>query len=167
MPYRLRIIALVLSGIGLLSCSLFPGRTRTPEAPPVIRYVNLKFIYDYFINQSNDARELAQRKAAAIEAIRKIEMQMKEPNANMPELMLNHQRQKYTYQVLEKQEEEHKQRISQRIQRALGDLAEDMGADYILNIGDEVIYAKKRYDVTEQVIREVVDLGKRSEPVSR
>ncbi len=164
---RYKALLIILLGGTLLSCSLFTGSRNAPEAPPVIRYVNLKFIYDYFINKSRDAQEIARKKEKVIESIQSLERRMKDPKEKTAEVELAHQRQKYLYEVLEKQESEHMQKISQRIKRVLNDLSENMEIDYIFNIGDEVIYAKKKYDITEQVIREVIDLGTRSEPVSR
>jgi len=149
------------------ACTGYRDRKAPAEGQCVIRYVNLKYLYDYMINNNKDALEIAQKKETAISTLKQMETQMKDPSAGTAELALNYSRQKQLYSLLEKQEDEFKRKMSQRIHRSLLDVAEQTGADFVLNIGDEVIYGKKKYDITEDVIREIISLGKRSEPVSR
>jgi len=150
----------------ILSCSLVRGRSGAGE-PPVIRFVNLKYIYDFFINKNKDARDIAKKKEDVIAELKTMETQLNDPKKSSPDLALNYQRKKQLYGVLGKEEDEYKKKISQRIHLAMTGIAEETGVDFILNIGDEVIFGKKKYDITEDVIREVMDIGKRSEPVAR
>lgn len=164
----MRSLALVLffcSTAVSLSCSLFQGGSAAP-APPVIRFVNLKYVYDYMINKSKDAKDLSKKKDDAISSMKNLEAQMKDGKIT-PELELNYQRKKQLYIIIAKEEDEYKKKMSLRINQALSAVAESSGVDYILNIGDEVIYGKKKYDITEDVIHEVANIGKKNEPLSR
>jgi len=61
----------------------------------------------------------------------------------------------------------YKAKILSQIDRAVKNVAKTIKADFIYNLGDELIYAKKEYDVTEDIIREIVRLEERRSPEAR
>ncbi len=42
-----------------------------------------------------------------------------------------------------------------------------MNVDFICNVGDDLLYAKKEFDVTEDVLREIMRLDERNSPEAR
>ncbi|MFC1670786.1 OmpH family outer membrane protein, partial [Spirochaetota bacterium] len=54
-----------------------------------------------------------------------------------------------------------------KINTAVKRVAKKIEADFILNLGDGVVFARKKYDLTEEIIREILKLERRKSPVSR
>jgi Skp family chaperone for outer membrane proteins len=71
------------------------------------------------------------------------------------------------YSAILEEEESFRAGILRRINQAVTEIASDTGIDFVLNIGDEVIYARGKYDITEDVIREMLKTEKRSDPSVR
>jgi Skp family chaperone for outer membrane proteins len=134
---------------------------------PVVRYVNLRTVYGAVLSRDEKAQRLNEKRDtinAQIEEDRRL-LLLDGVDRDEVSRRLGSARRKLL--ELADDEESHKARLLNRIQTAIKNVAESIGADFVLNGGDDVLYGKKRYDITEDVIRELERIETRSDPVSR
>ncbi len=158
--------AIVLLAAATASCSYF-GRKDAPAPPPVIRYMNLKAVYDFVLNRNRDALDVKKKADVAAARIREIERELDDPGRDHIALLDEYRRLRGDLYALKKQSRGHKIRILSLIDRAVKNVAQKKKLDFIHNIGDELLYAKKEFDVSEEIIREIVRLEGRNTPESR
>lgn len=159
-------LAILLLAATASSCSYF-SKKDAPPPPPVIRYMNLKAVYDFLLNRSRDALEVKKKSDAMSVRMREIERERREPNRDREALEEEYFRVKGEYDALKKAMKSHKVKLLSRIDRAVRNVAKKMKIDFIHNIGDELLYARKEFDVSEEIIRELVRIEDRSAPESR
>ena len=158
--------AIVMIAASAASCSNFLKKDAVPP-PPVIRYINLKAVYDFLLNRTRDALEVKKNYDATASRLREIEVERGEESRDTDALEDEFLRLKVEHDALKKAMKGHKVKLLSRIDRAVRNVAKKMQVDFIHNIGDELIYAKKEYDVSEEIIRELVRIEDRSAPESR
>ena len=129
--------------------------------------MNLAAIYASVQAQNDDSKKLIGAKLIIQKEIESIKGQLLIGNADTAGLAkkLNESEEKLSR--LETEERKIKSKILAHINTAVKRIAQRMDADYVLNIGDEVVYAKKKFDITDDVLREIVRLDDRKSPVSR
>lgn len=117
-----------------------------------IRYVNLQTIFEFTAAYDPEAMKT---KIAMEKLYKKMKSSDKIKDT------------KTKLKRLQREENYQKTKLYKLINNAVKIVADRHGLDFILNSGDELIYGKKKYDITEEVIREIVKLKKRNAPVSR
>jgi Skp family chaperone for outer membrane proteins len=162
--------AILLIALAAVACSTVPPVARIGEKSPqpvVIRYVNLPAVYETLKKKSDTARRIMADK----EAVRKeLDLAQEEILLSSGEKKAAVERMKalrLRYNAILEEEESFRAAILRRINQAVTEIASDTGIDFVLNIGDEVIYARGKYDITEDVIREILKAEKRSDPSVR
>ena len=144
-------------------------RERNVNTGPRFCYVNLNIIVEYMINNDPDAMEVKKRKEDIIQKIDSINKQLADIDDKIDRDEYIEKQKNYNMELAElKTDEEHyKNRILNQIDRALENIAKKSDIDFIFNIGEGAVYAKKEYDITEEVLREIIRQKERSSPVSR
>ncbi len=134
-----------------------------------LRYVNLNIIFEYLSGRDIEARELKKRREDITRKIDDISAKMEnltgEKNKN--ELAEKHKQYRSDLAKIKADEELLKSRIYGRIDRALESIAKRSDIDFIFSIGEGAVYAKKEYDMTEELLREILKQAERSVPVVR
>ena len=133
------------------------------------RYINLKIIFDYLITNDNEAKDTKRQREEILQKIDNISGQIDvQSDERVKKELLEKQRQYKTELVKIKNDEEiYKQKIYTNIDRALEQIAKKADIDFIFNIGEGAVYAKKEYDITEELLREIMKRNERSAPASR
>ena len=148
------------------SCSYL--RKKDEPAPrPVIRYMNLKAVYNFSLNRNRDALDVKKKLDEKIARMKEIEGDLDEPSTDHVALLDEYRTLDAELSALKGRSKYYKTKILGQIDRAVKNVAKNVKVDFIYNIGDELIYAKKEYDVTEEIMREIVRLEERSAPESR
>ncbi|MBN2159716.1 MAG: OmpH family outer membrane protein [Spirochaetes bacterium] len=150
----------------LSSCSYFKKKDEIGPAP-VIRYMNLKAAYDFVLNRNRDAIEVKKKVDERMARLKEVERELDRPATDHVSLLDEYRTVTAELFALRGKSKYYKGQILNVIDRALKNVAGRLKVDFIYNIGDELMYAKKEYDVTEDVIREVVRLEERRAPESR
>ncbi len=161
-----------LIAIGLCTVLLMPGcslfrKKQGPGPGPVIRYMNLKAVYDFVLNRDPDALKDSDRHGELLKEIRALETAILKEEGDREELNREYDKKMKRLLVLDGRVERHKRKILLQINRAVTIVSKNLDIDYVLNFGEDTIYAKKEFDITEDVIREILKIEKRTEPVSR
>ena len=159
--------AAALCAVVTLSCSAPAVRTEKNSGAPVIRCVNVRALYETMKARSEKAGNISAEKEKVRQEIENIQEALlvspDERKASIEKI----KRLRDRYADLEGQEASIKAEILKKINQALAAVASDTGVDFVLNMGDEVIYARGKYDITEDVLREIVKSEKRSAPAVR
>ncbi len=148
------------------SCSYFKKKGEIGP-PPVIRYLNLKAVYSYILNKNRDALDVKKKLDQKMARLREIERDLNEPSGDHVALLDEYRQLASDLAALKGRSKYYKGMILTQIDRAVKNTAKKMRIDFIHNIGDELIYAKKEYDVTEDVILEIMRLDERRAPEAR
>jgi Skp family chaperone for outer membrane proteins len=152
-----------------ISCAT-PNRQKLPADAEVqsIRYINIQAVFEFLSGRDNTALKLKIDKEEAIKNFQLIEEKLlSDSSPSKQKISSEYNEAKKKLAGLEKDEAGLKIKFLKQINTAVKILAKDMNADFILNLGDEVIFAKKKYDITEDVLREIIKLEKRSDPSVR
>lgn len=164
MRYSAVICAVALA---LLSSCSYLKKKDVPGPPPVIRYMNLKSTYDFVLNRNRDALGVKKKLDEKMARLKEIERNLDQPATDHVALLDEYRGLAAELAALKGKSKYYKGQILGLIDRAVKNVAARLNVDFIYNIGDELMYAKKEYDVTEDVIREVVRLDERKAPESR
>lgn len=148
------------------SCSYFKKKDG-PGPPPVIRYMNLKSVYHFVLNRNRDAVEVKKKLDAKMTRMKEVERKLEEPATDHVALLDEYRQLAVELSDLKGRSKYYKAKILSEIDRAVKNVAKSVKADFVYNLGDELLYAKKEYDVTEDVIREIVRLEERRSPEAR
>ena len=142
-----------------------------PDVAPSykIRYVNINIIFDYMIKNNGNAGEISKRKQDILAKIELSDTQLADPgNAGKRDEILKNRNQYYSdLEEIKKDEDHYKNLFLNQIDSALKVIAKKSDIDFILNIGEGVVYSKKEYDITEELLREIIKQKQRSAPVTR
>jgi Skp family chaperone for outer membrane proteins len=149
-----------------VSCSYFKKKEGAGP-PPVIRYMNLKAVYNSVLNKNRDAVDVKKKLDAKLTRMREVERELGEPATDHVALLDEYRQLAVELSDLKGRSKYYKAKILNQIDRAVKNVAKTAKADFIYNLGDELIYAKKEYDVTEDIIREIVRLDERRSPEAR
>ena len=156
---------LLLSILFLFSCTSLKKSTKTEET--IIRYVNLEAVVNYTKNSDKEVVNKLNKKKKLINTITNIEVLLLKTHKNKKKLQLELKKSKKQLDKIAKSEVKTKKELLNKINISVQKIAKQINADFILNIGDEVIYAKKKYDITEEIIKEYIKQEKKTAPVSR
>jgi Skp family chaperone for outer membrane proteins len=148
------------------SCSYFKKKDNI-GLPPVIRYMNLKAVYNFILNKNRDALDVKKKLDSKITRMKEVERELEEPATDHVALLDEYRQLAVELSGLKGRSKYYKAKILNQIERAVKNVAKSVKADFIYNIGDELIYAKKEYDVTEDIIREIARLDERKSPEAR
>jgi Skp family chaperone for outer membrane proteins len=164
MRYGAAILAAALAVA--VSCSYFKKKDG-PGPPPVIRYMNLKSVYNFVLNKNRDAVEVKKKLDAKLTRMKEVERELEQPATDHVALLDEYRQLAVDLSDLKGRSKYYKAKILSQIDRAVKNVAKTIKADFIYNLGDELVYAKKEYDVTEDIIREIVRLEERRSPEAR
>ncbi len=134
-----------------------------------IRYVNLGIVFEFMINRDSEARNLKNQKNELLSRIKSTEREILRENDGVKKVALKKNLERFKIELGKIREREHyyKGKFLNDVNNAISILAKDMQIDFVLNMGDALIFSHKEYDITEDVIREIIKLKKRRDPVSR
>lgn len=166
MKYLFASILLIFT---FISCAS-PGKQKLPSDSEIqtIKYINIQAVFEFLTGRDSSALKLKSDKEDAIKNLQILEEKLlSDSSSSKQKLSAEYKDAKKKLAGLEKDEANLKIKLLKQINTSVKILAKDMNADFILNLGDEVIFAKKKYDITEDVIREIIKLEKRSEPAAR
>jgi Skp family chaperone for outer membrane proteins len=152
--------------VALQSCAYFEKKTG-PENSLVIRYVHIEGIYNFMVNRDRDSLEIRKKSDELIHIIQEIEKGLEIQGGDHVKFLDEYRLKKKELDKLRIKGKEQKTKLLSIIDRAVKNVAKITKTDYVLNIGDDLIYAKREYDITEDVIRELTQLEKRQSPASR
>lgn len=160
------LLTTILTGIVFIGCA----KTQVINEKEIrMRYVNLRLVFEYAANNDLDAKKLDFEKKETLSIIEKLE---KESVSTADEtrrkiLVQDIERYKAGMKKINTDQEYHKQKILGEINRVIGTVASRMQVDFVFNTGDALIYFNKDFDITEDVLRELIAQKKRNAPVSR
>ena len=148
------IYTLLIFMVLLLCCSSLEKEQDTIA----IRYVQLSLLYNYMIQTSPDASQLQQQYK---------EIQSKLGTIN--EVVDGDERKNCIEKLnsINKEMEKQKKIFLADIQQAVAIIAKRKGYTIILGGGDTVVYAKDGYDITNEVLKELVATRLQKSPVTR
>jgi len=153
--------SILIGIIFLVSCSTASKQGKVVK--PLIRYVNLKLIYENMTASSRRVQNIKYEYSMKEKLLNTL-IQKKEVN---PVEKQKIERLKKRLKSLKNQEHIMKSKIYRKIKIAMKRIANKYNIDFILNLGSDVLYSKKNYDITEDVLFEIKKLNKRSAPVLR
>ena len=161
-----KITALLLAMTLMMSCSSLKKGKKGAENI-VIRYINMRSLYSYLLKKDEKAELLRKKYERLEEQIENDKLLLLQDGNDTESIYkrLNSNREKI--KSVADEEELHKGKLLNRINSAVKKVAQSAGIDFVLNIGDEVVYGKKKFDITEDVLKELELLEMRSNPVSR
>ena len=156
----------------IVSCSSIGKRNGNIQAGPAagkFRYVNLKIIFDYLTANDNEAKSLKRHREEILQKFEDVSGQIDSANDEKVKHDLSEKQQQYKAELskIKNDEDIFKQKIYTRIDGALEEIAKKADIDFIFNIGEGTVYSKKEYDITEELLREIMNRKERSVPVSR
>lgn len=157
---------LVLMTIFAAGCSS-PVREESRE--PRIRYLNIKTLFDYLAGDDAGVKSMRGRREELRRMMDDLEGKLKQGGGGIPEAVLRSDLRKYEGELREtgKAEDRLRAKYYESINRAVTSVARRINVDYVLNIGDDLVYARRENDITELVLQELSSMKKRSAPQSR
>ncbi len=139
------------------------------EEIPVVRYVQLEVLYEYLVSHDGGASTVRNRSKKLYGELKVLEnqiIQQADP-AKRKELFQDLEKIKNELSQLRDKEESYKKKFLRKIEDSAGHVAKKHGYHLVLNGGDTVLYSNKEYDITREVLREIVSRKIRSAPVNR
>ncbi len=148
------IYTLLIFMVLLLCCSSLKKEQDTIA----IRYVQLPLLYNYMIQTSPDVSQLQQH-------YKEIQSKL----GTMSEVVDSDERKNCMEKLnsINKEMEKQKKIFLADIQQAVAIIAKRKGYTIILGGGDTVVYAKDGYDITNEVLKELVATRLQKSPVTR
>jgi Skp family chaperone for outer membrane proteins len=134
-----------------------------------IRYININLIFEYISSNDLEAKDLKKHREDLLQKIDGISGQLDntKDEKNKSELIEKQKQYKLESAKVKIDEELYKNKIYNRIDRALENIAKKSDIDFVFNIGEGAVYAKKEYDITEELLREIIKQKERSAPAVR
>ena len=168
------IIVAFFSAALLVTCNFLPRHASQDSEVslqgrgPVIRYVNLNILFEFLAGKDANTKKKQIRKKSLIKSADKIrELLLLADEDNQGELLVRQDDVKRKIEEIKSEEEHRKEKILNFIDRTLRSIAVKRNIDFILNMGEGAVFAKKEYDITGDVLREIMNHRKRNAPVSR
>ncbi|MCU0822377.1 MAG: OmpH family outer membrane protein, partial [Spirochaetes bacterium] len=133
-----------------------------------VRYVNIGIIFSYMVNKDPDTAALKKEREALQSAIEDIREKIDGADENVKQGLVKEMMEKQgSLAKLKNEEEYYKGRILNEINSAIEGMAKKDDIDFVLNIGEGAVYARKEYNMTERIIQEIENRARRNAPVSR
>lgn len=165
---RLISVWFLLTAVFLSACSsLTGGKTDKTAEGLVLRYVNLQAVYEALLAKSDRAQSLTAQKTEVYERIESVQQALILENGDKQALVAEMSSLRKKYDSILEEEKNLKEEIYKQINRALSSLAKESGTDFIFNMGEGLVYGAAKYDMTEDLLREVVKIDRRSDSVLR
>ncbi len=166
----MRLLVNILLVVMLAGCSYQKPMLDTSEREvPVIRYVQVEVLYQYLLSRDGGASSLQERSRKLFQKIQETEdtMLAEADPAKRKQYQQKLEGLRKKLRALKQKEGSYKKRFLDQIEDAAKDVARRHGYNLVLGGGNTVIYSKKEYDITRQVLRELVSRKIRGEPVNR
>ncbi len=161
------LLLLIATTILLAACSGKGSGIRKEQKKTVIRYVNLNSLYTALSEREPEYKMISAKRRQIMDEMENLQ-EIILTGKSSGEKDLNQLRQKRKdLEKLDAGIKAMKSRIYSKINTALKKISRNGNIDFILNLGDGLVYAGKKYDITEDVMREIIRQRKRSAPVSR
>ncbi len=155
----------------IFSCASFGAKKENDalNAQYRLRYINLSIIFEYLTLNDTDARNIKKQKEDIIQKIDAINIQLADTRdeAKRNEFSVIQIQYKLDLVNIKGEEERFKSKMLNMVDRALENLAKSSDIDFIFNIGEGTVYARKEYDITEEVLRDIIRQKERSAPAVR
>lgn len=166
---RFRAAAALFAVIAFAGCASADRSPAAPAAHAHIGYLHLSLVVDYLAKGDDEAREMAARKRALRETIDASDKKLSgEPDIRRREqLVATMGAARGELEQLANREKTVRGRYYAEIQRAVERVAGRRRIDFVLNMGEGLVYSRREFDVTEDVLREIQSTRRRSAPLSR
>lgn len=161
----MRYLAVSLLLIFSISCAT-PNRQKSASDNEIqsIKYINIQAIFEFLSGKDSAALKLKIDKEEAEKNLLALEEKLlSDTGTARQKIASEYKDAKKKFSEIEKDEAKLKTKFLKQINTAVKIVSKELNADFILNLGDEVIFAKKKYDITEDVLREIIKLEKRSD----
>ncbi len=134
-----------------------------------IRYCSLSLALEYLVSGDPEARALRDRKRQVVSASSDIEKKLLTEKDIKARESIVAQIREYRDQAarLAADENRFREKFYTEINRAIESVASRMRIDFVYNIGEGLVYSRREYDITEDIIRELGSARKRNAPPSR
>ena len=150
------------------SCtSLFGDMKVVTAEGMVIRYANIQVVYESMRSKSERAQKIIVQKKEVYGRMETIQQALILDNGNKKALIEEMSNLRKRYDSLLEEEAKIKEEIYKKIDKALSSLAKESGIDFIFNMGEGVVFGAAKYDVTEDLLREIIKIDRRSDPSLR
>ena len=106
--------------------------------------MNLKAVYNFVLNKNRDALDVKKKLDVKIERLKEIERELDNPATDHVALLDEYRAVSTEIRDLKGRSRYYKGKILTQIDRAVKNLAKSMNVDFIYNVGDELLYLKKR-----------------------
>jgi Skp family chaperone for outer membrane proteins len=145
------------------------GNNTSGTAEVKFRYINLNIIFEYISGNDFEAKDLKKRRDELLLKIDGMSVQLDNLKDEKIKSELIEKQKQYKSELVKVKidEELYKSKIYSRIDKALENIAKKSDFDFVFNIGEGAVYAKKEYDITEELLREIIKQKERSTPVVR
>jgi len=150
-----------------LNCSSLNKDAKGGFGAPVVRYMNLQAVVQYCVNIDPETAVRDEAKRRLHLTIRHIEELTPGTAPHNDSLAAELEKSRKELARLAALDDAKKKEMYSGIDIAVRNVAEKNDLDFIMNIGDELVFAKKKYDITDEIISELSRLEKRTAPVSR
>ena len=136
---------------------------------PVIRYVQVEVLYEYLLSNDGGASSLQKRSMELLRKIRETEDTMLAEVDPSRRKLYQQKLESFKKELsaLKEKEGSYKKRFLGQIEDAAKDVAKRHGYHLVLGGGDTIVYSKKEYDITREVLRELVSRKIRGAPINR
>ncbi len=153
----------------VIACAGCASANRSPAAPAHIGYLHLSLVVDYLAKGDDEAREMAARKRALRETIDTSDKKLSAETdiRRREQLVAAMGAARGELEQLADREKTVKGRYYAEIQRAVERVAGRRRIDFVLNMGEGLVYSRREFDMTEDVLREIQSTRRRSVPLSR
>jgi Skp family chaperone for outer membrane proteins len=133
------------------------------------RYINLNIIFEYLSSNDTEAKDLKKRREEILQKIDSISGQLDGTKDEKNKYDLIEKQKQYKLELIKIKSDEdlYKNKIYTRIDRSLENIAKKSDIDFVFNVGEGTVYAKKEYDITEELLREIIKQKERSAPVAK
>ncbi len=158
---------MIAAVISLVACSGKGAGIIKEEKKPVIRYVNLNSLYTALSEMEPEYRLISGKRKTLLKEIEDLQERFFSHRKGSEETAHELKDKREKLQELDFRIRSLKSRIYSNIDSAMKNLSRRGNIDFILNLGNGLVYSGKKYDITEDVMREILREKKRSSPVSR
>ena len=138
------------------SISCTPGQKKNTEVKNNIRYVNIKRICDFLDQRSPEYSRI-------YHDIKRFQNEL----LQVPESSEAHAHLTLKLESLEKEMDNYKRKNYKLIENILEQISDKLELDFILQYSEHIVYARKKFDITDEVIREIVKLEQRQSIMNR
>lgn len=143
----------------ILFCSSAPFERSRPSS--VIGYVNIKTVYEHVLSTDRELAEKREKRKKLQEMKKQIVLSGLKGKEEIEAEIKNIDNE---LSLLAPDEDAVKLRLYKKISSVVRDIARRRNLDMVLNIGDSLVYARKEFDITDDVIEELEAREERVSP---